>query len=395
MANMVDYLAWRGDLSLDVSPWNEVDALLMANLCYLDFRDVDRDGGLTLAEAKRMDRLLDGTNPLQQNRRKQFETMAETTRFGGVRMHHYIALTDPAQNLQFSATCYDLPDGTLCVAFRGTDGTFVGWKEDFNMSFQPTVPAHEAAMFYLRKASELDGRHIRLTGHSKGGNLAVYAAACSDHALQNRIVEIHTFDGPGMDPEVFQSEGYRRILGKIRSFVPQTSIVGMMMEYHRVYTVVRSSASGISQHDPLTWQVYGPRFETMEKIDENAEVISDTLHEWLEKTDRSEREQMVDAVFGVLENTKATSVSEMMGERLRSLTGMALGAKELNPESRKSVMRLVGLMLTLGFGNLTERYLQKRQEAKAEAAENRQARQEKPQEAPGGAEKPEKNGNKA
>ena len=130
----------------------------------------------------------------------------------------------------------------------------------------------------------------------------------------------------------------------------------MMMEYHRNYTVVKSDASGISQHDPLTWQIYGPRFETLEKIDANAETISDTLHEWLEQTNRKERSVMVDSLFGLLENTKATSVAEMKEDRLRILTGVAKGTRELDPVSRKAVARLVGLFLGLGFENLAERY---------------------------------------
>ena len=179
------------------------------------------------------------------------------------------------------------------------------------------------------------------------------------------MTEIYSFDGPGMDPEVFQSEGYRQIEKKIRSFVPQTSIVGMLMEYHRTYTVVKSAVSGIMQHDPLTWQVYGPRFETVEKIDENAELVSDTLHEWLDKTERKDRARMVNSLFGLLENTKVTSLAEMKGDRLKTLTGVAVGTLELDPESRKAVTKLLGLFLALGFGNLAERYRQKRAEEKA------------------------------
>ncbi len=368
LANLMDYMAWRGEFGLDASPWNEVDALAMANLSYIDFEGITDGVGRTLAEAKRMELARAADTAGFEGQKAQFEAMADSRRFGEIRMHHFISLTDAEKQIQFSATCYDLPDGTLCIAFRGTDGTFVGWREDFNMSWQSTVPAQEAAVLYLTRAAELDQRPIRLVGHSKGGNLAAYAAACCEAKVQDRLLEICSFDGPGMDPEIFSGAGYQRIAGRIRSFVPQTSVVGMLMEYHRNYTVVFSDASGISQHDPLTWQVLGSRFVTREKIDETAEMIRDTLHEWLVKKDREERGEMVGTLFDLFETTKATTLREIRGERLRSLTSVALGTRDMDPHSRKAIAKLVGLFLSLGFDNLAERYRLKRGEPKAEPA---------------------------
>ena len=357
MANLMDYMAWRGDLRMTAAPWNPVDALMFANLCYLNFHGIGDQRGWSLAEAKRLELQEESPIANYEGRKAQFEAMADTVRFGEIRMHHYISVTDGEQTVQFSATCYDLPDGTLLIGFRGTDGTFVGWREDFNMSWQSTVPAQEAAVYYLERAAEMDSRPIRLVGHSKGGNLAAYAAACCSPETQARLDAVYSFDGPGMDPEVFASEGYARVAGRIHSFVPQTSIVGMMMEYHRVYTVVQSDASGISQHDPMTWQVLGAGFETLPEIDENAELISDTLHEWLDKTERSERAEMVDTLFNLLENnTRSTHFNEPLGDRLKTLTGVALGSRDLSAESRKALGKLIGLFFTLGFGNLAERY---------------------------------------
>ncbi|MBR2824534.1 MAG: DUF2974 domain-containing protein [Clostridia bacterium] len=356
MANLMDYLTWRGDLDMGRDPWNHVDALAMANLCYLDFQGISDERGWPLAEARKrqMDQVTAVAN--YEGRYHQFLAMAETRRFGVIRMHHFLSLTDEEEGLQFSATCYDLPDGTLCIGFRGTDGTFVGWREDFNMSFQTTVPAQEAAVLYLARAAEMDSRPIRLVGHSKGGNLAVYAAARSVPEVQDRLLQVYSFDGPGMDQEIFDSEGYARVADRICSFVPQSSIVGMLMAYYPKYTVVKSSASGIAQHDPLTWMVQGAKFETMEKIDKNAETISDTLHDLLKKTNRGERAAAVNALFGILENTQVSTFSEMKGEWLRSITGVAQGTRDLSSDARKAVTKLVGLFLSQGFGNLAEKY---------------------------------------
>lgn len=369
MANLMDYLVWRGEFDFSQTPWNEVDALMMANLCYLNFHGIDDERGWTLAEARRQDLVRETLVTLFHGRKAQFEAMADSRRFGDIRMHHFINATDDVREVQFSATCYDLPDGTLCIGFRGTDGTFVGWREDFNMSYRSPVPAQEAAVRYLEKAAELDGRPIRLTGHSKGGNLAMYAAACCSPEVQERLMDIWSFDGPGMNPEVFCSENYQRIAGKIRSFVPQTSVIGMLMSYPIPYTVVLSNTSNaFLQHDPLRWQVYGPRFETRERIDEAAEMIRDTFHEWLEKSAPEERSQMVDSLFDLLEATQTDNFSDMKNDGFRSVLAMMAGTRDMNQEARRNVIKMGKLFLSLGFGTLADRYRLKMPVWKTEGA---------------------------
>ena len=367
MANLIDYVAWRGDLHFDAAPWNEADALLLATLSYLTFHGMDDARGWTLAEAKRLELLQDSTDTYFPERKKMFLAMADSPRFGDVRMSHFISVTDEAQEMQFSAACFDLPDGTLCVAFRGTDNSLIGWREDFNMSLLKPVPAQEAAVYYLINAAKMDSRGIRIVGHSKGGNLAAYAAANAPAEVQDRILEAFSFDGPGMSPTVFASEGYRRIVPKIRSYVPQTSIVGMMMEYHREYTVVRSSAAGIQQHDPLTWQVYGPRFERAEEIDETARTISDTLHDWLNLSDEKQRAAFLQAAYQMIESTRATTVSEIMAEKIKTLRSMVAGSRDLDPEQKKQFNKLTALFFSAGMGNVIEHVLPRRPEENQES----------------------------
>ena len=177
MANIVDYLAWRGDISLEVSPWNELDGLLMAVLSYLNFHGVQDHRGWTLEEAKRIDLLIGDGGASFEGRKKVFEAMADSARFSGCRMHHFIARTDEELSMQFSAECLDLPDGTMCVAFRGTDNTLVGWREDFNMAYQTQVPAQAAAAYEGNRREDPPGGPqqgrkpggvCRLQGNQKG-----------------------------------------------------------------------------------------------------------------------------------------------------------------------------------------------------------------------------------
>ena len=355
MANLIDYLAWRGEFPLSVSPWNEVDSLLCAELSYLNFHGMEDHRGWTLREAKRIDLLMDSDHSLFADRKKVFEQMAESIRFGECRMHHFIALTDEELGIQFSAMCLDLPDDTMAVVFRGTDNTLVGWREDFMMAYQTRVPAQEAAAYYLARAAKVTDRPIRLMGHSKGGNLAVFAAASVSPRIQERIGTIWSFDGPGMNLEMTRSKGFEQIRDKIRSYIPQTSIIGLLMEYYKPYTVVRSSARGIEQHEPLTWQVYGGHFEEMDSIDRAASVTCETLHECLTNSTPEQREVFVDALFRMADGANVTTMTDLLNEKLKSLWKMAGNRKEVTPEERRVFTRLLAQAVALGFGNVVER----------------------------------------
>ena len=355
MANLNDYLVWRGDFSLDAGPWNEIDALLLSVLSYLNFHGVQDHRGWTLREAKRADQLIDNPDASFAPRRKMFSLMADSNRFGDCRMHHQIAITDEDLHMQFSALCVDLPDGTMAVAFRGTDNTLIGWREDFNMAYQTRVPGQETAAYYLAQAAKYTDRPLRLMGHSKGGNLAVYAATNVNKRIQDRIEAIWSFDGPGMNMEMAGSEGYGRIRGKIRSFIPQTSIIGLLMEYYKPYTVVRSTAKGLDQHDPMTWQIYGGRFEEMPCIDRTAGLVSETLREWLTNSKPEQRATFVDTLFKLADNTKATKMSDLLNEKFKTFRKMFGGRKDIDPETRRVFTRLIAQGVSLGFGNVVER----------------------------------------
>ena len=354
MANIVDYLVWRGELSLEASPWNAIDGLLMATLSYLNFHGIQDARGWTMREAKRLDLVIESPDASFQPRKDAFNGMADSIRFGKSRMHHFIAMTDETSSMQFSAMCIDLPDGTMAIAFRGTDNTLVGWREDFDMAYRTWVPGQEAAAYYLTQAANITDRPLRLAGHSKGGNLAVYAASAVPADIQNRIEGIWSYDGPGMNRQISAGEGYQRIRDKIHSYIPQTSIIGLLMDYYTPYTVVHSVATGLSQHDPMSWQVYGPKFEEMESIDRKAEIVCETFHEWLQNSTPEQRGTFVDTLFKMADTTNATKMSELLNEKFRSFRKMYGGRKELDPETRRVFNRLMAQAVTLWFGNVVD-----------------------------------------
>lgn len=356
MPNMMDYLTWRGDLTLRQASWNLVDSLLMASLSYNPFQDTVSDPqGKTLRECAPLLGLenMTGGQYFQQWRALLF-AMAESERFGGMRLHDYVNEVDEERIIQFSALTAEMEDGSTFVAFRGTDNTLVGWREDFHMSFETPVPAQVEALAYLRRQAERTERPLRVAGHSKGGNLAAYAAAHLPPEFQRRILSVCSFDGPGLDEDTMNSPGYERIRPVLHSVLPQSSIVGLLMHYHPDYLVVRSTAVSILQHDAFTWQVRGTGFEELRQVDAASRIMDETLHAWLQNASPEQRRRFVDAMFEILNATHAETIAEMSNEKFRSALSMIQATRDMDPETRRMFNHLIGEFLRLGAGNVWE-----------------------------------------
>lgn len=305
MADFFDYLLWRGDLPMDAVPPGPVDTLILSELCYLDFSGVVREDFLYPVPLKvASDAFL--SLPDRENRvrvKKDLELLeqcAATERFGNLRLVFYRSELLPQLQSQFAAVTWLLPGSRALITFRGTDMSLAGWKEDFNMSFQPFVPAQEKALRYLEAFARCHSGGIALAGHSKGGNMAVYAAAQAQPELQERITAVHNHDGPGFPRSMMSDPGYRAMLPKIRTFVPQSSVVGMLLEHEEPYTVIKSRQLSLLQHEPFSWEVLGGGFVTMEQVDDGSRFLDKTIKTWLAETTPEERNEFVDAVYELL-----------------------------------------------------------------------------------------------
>ncbi|MGN1231379.1 MAG: DUF2974 domain-containing protein, partial [Anaerotignum sp.] len=223
--------------------------------------------------------------------------LAESQRFSQMELCGYVNKLDFAAEKQFSALTIRTGDGMAFVAYRGTDSSSVGWKEDFNMSFMDTVPAQQEAGIYLCQAAEHFKGRLRVGGHSKGGNLAVFAAAMCPAEVQERIVAVYNHDGPGFREGMLQRVGYRAILPRVQTFVPQSSVIGMLLEHEEEYVVIRSSQKGIMQHDPYSWEILGKDFVRLEALSEESRLLDRTVKAWLNDLPEEQREKFVDAVY--------------------------------------------------------------------------------------------------
>ena len=351
MADIFDYIIWRGDLTFDQAPLNCVDSLIFSQMAYFPFDGLwgsDEDGEITLAEAQARlwHRMEQRETPRFQMEKdlKLFPAMARSRRFGSLKLRDFVNRIDLAQEKQFAAITVLLPEGAF-IAYRGTDNTLVGWNEDFNMSFTTPVPAQiDAAKYFAQAASRIPGK-IWLGGHSKGGNLAVYAGLFCEDVLRERIAVVYSNDGPGFDGSVVKKEMFQLLEGRLHSFVPQSSVIGLLMEHEEDYVVVHSRQIGILQHDLYSWDVEGPDFVRLDAVKDSSLFLDQTIKEWLTRLEPSRREAFVDAVFRILGSTNANSFSEMKQDILKNSGIILKSVASLDHETRNMVLEVISVLL--------------------------------------------------
>lgn len=319
---IVDYVE-RTFVSFSDLPVNEVDSLAFCQLAYLrigeTFPDATTGEGRLLRDlfqAENLERLYGGLRDPKSNVRL-IAAFASSPRFREVRVCRYVNDIDADRGIQFSATCFLLPNGDTFVAFRGTDMTIVGWKEDFNLAVSYPVPAQIESLAYLLECAKATTGNLFVGGHSKGGNLATYCSMNAPAKVHDRIVRVFDHDGPGFYEEVVESDAFVALIPKVSKTVPQLSVFGQLFETVPVMKVVQSNGIGaLMQHDPYTWlvDVENASFVDRGKLDAAADYGRRTLDDWLRSMDVDERERFIEAFFLVCSSGGATGFGE--GEKV-------------------------------------------------------------------------------
>lgn len=358
MTDVFDYLHWRGDLPIQLIPMNEVDGMIFARIAYLPFEAFDvLHGETSVADAAAA--LLTADDPDGRIRPKNdaplLRALCESGRFGGIAIVGFENKTDTVTQTQFAAVTLRLPDGSICISFRGTDNTLVGWKEDFNMSFVCPVAGQVLAVEYLeRTARQFPGTGITVLGHSKGGNFAVYAAAFCKAETQARIRAVYNYDGPGFDEKVLSADGYKAICGRISTFVPQSSVVGMLLGHEEAYTIVHSEQVGILQHDLFSWEVRRDSFAHLETVDNSSRFVNYTLKNWIAEMDYGQREAFTDAIYTILTETNASTLHELSASWFDSAKSVAKSLGSLDEPTRKAITTALSLLAKSARSGLTQ-----------------------------------------
>ena len=349
---LLDYLKWRNDVPLSVSPFNEVDNVIFSYLSYIDFRDLKEDwnGFFDLRDLFRdfcekysLEEIMN-TGEFTERAPLLLQEMMEGERFSATKVGYYAEDFDKDKVKQFAALVFLLPDGRNYISFRGTDKTITGWKEDFLLSCQSeTAGAKEAVEYFNKIAPVLEGELI-LGGHSKGGNFAMYAAAFCEAEYKERIVQVYNNDGPGFREEVIQTPEFQEILPKISTIAPQSSIIGQLLSNPAKQHVIHSTAKGILQHDAMTWEAEKDSLVSSE-LDELSEYTKTTLGSWLESMDDATRESLCTTAFSLIESTKSETFIEFSGNLMKNMETIWKEMGKLPEEKKKEIMNALSNLM--------------------------------------------------
>lgn len=333
MANIIDYVKWRGDISFNDCSFNEIDALIFAELSYVPFEDLVpasiASKGIPLSVlAEKYFSLHYDSNKLgailpTESILELFRLSASSNRFAEVLARGFVNEIDIKVEKQFSAMCFDIGKSTTVITFRGTDDTIIGWKEDFNMAFFTPIPAQKQAVDYLSSViSRGNKEQYYVCGHSKGGNLAAYSSLKVDKKQQNKIEAVYNFDGPGFRQSFLEAEKNNPITPKLYKICPQGAIIGAIFDSMEDMRYVKSNARGLYQHDAFTWEVLGKEFVDALNPSKASVDFHDTLNSWVGTLSDKERVEFVEALYKILTANDTATLTDIASDKKSFLKGV-------------------------------------------------------------------------
>ena len=360
MKNMLDYIKEFGHVSFEERAFSEIDALVLTELEYLPLEKVvpsDENGEnfVTVKEIaeymqEHKQELFD-ENPMMitEERHEVSQVIADAPRFQSLKFFGVVSEWDKDTTKQFAAVTVEVEPSVRLVVFRGTDETLIGWKEDFLMTYSPLVAAQTDAKEYLAKQASLWDGDLMISGHSKGGNLAIYAAATQVEDVQLRIVDIFCFDSPGLYRSVLETKGYQNIVPLAMRYIPQDSLVGLMLESEVPYVIVKSNATGAMQHSAMTWEIEDGQFIKMEKLTKNSQLNDQTFKKWTESVSDEELELFWNVFFELLFSVGIDTVNDLYGEFMHYVQEFLKAAGNMDEEKRELLTRIALLLVSTRF----------------------------------------------
>ena len=366
MGNVFDYLDWRGDVPFRIDPFNEADNLVLSVLAYTKFDDILNGEGFQRGMGIRelSDAYL-SVHPDDETGEKGgfshlaaqlLKKLAVSERFSSLVLSDYTNLVSKDQSEQMSAVTCQVGDGTIYVSFRGTDNSLIGWKEDFLLAYTSQTSGQKHAAEYLSKVGLCSNLPLRVGGHSKGGNLAVYAAAFCAEEVRSKIVEVYSNDGPGFLQEVVDTPEYAAVCPKVRGFIPEEALFGILLENTFPQKIVHSSRKGIMQHDAFSWEIRRNRFEEASEISDGSRYFDKTITAWINELTPENRKEFVDTVFEVLESPGSATFAELNQSKLKNYSGIVKAVFDLDKDRRDSAMKVLGVLVRNGKNTMLDEF---------------------------------------
>ena len=358
---MIEYLKEYGQIPLAEEGMNEVDSLILCQLSYLKFEGLvpeikENAASVSLQQVAQLadEKLLFADERYEKSNRALFEGMVGSKRFGNMKLNCYVNIVEKEWETQFSAITFLLEDGTIYVAFRGTDETIVGWKEDFNMIHQYPIPGQSYAVKYLNMVADRIRQPLYVGGHSKGGNLAIYSAMKCKPDIQDKIIRVYNMDGPGFRREVLEECGYDKIADRVVKILPHSSFFGMLFEWDMRYKVVESNSFGLMQHDPFSWQVVEGRFVVAHQVYESLRLMDHTVTDWLLQLEKEQAKKFFDTLFNIVGATQADDLITLAANPKESLKRVRAAYKEVDDETKKMLKFTLQSLTKLAGDTLKE-----------------------------------------
>ena len=348
MKNIIDYA--KNELrTFNEKKFNSIDSLILSQISYivLDGLVNNIDGtneAITFKDLLKAEFFykMFNTIPYSKSTKELLFHISANPRFRDIKINYYISKIDKFSEKQFSATTFILDNTYAYVAFRGTDYSIVGWKEDFNMAFITPIPSQLEGVKYLNTIAKLIPHRLYVGGHSKGGNIAVYASMNCEPDTLERIEVIFSHDGPGFRADIIESNNFKKIQNKINKTIPYSSLIGMFLENHEEYNIVKSNKfSGLKQHDPLSWEIKNSDFIYLEKISQSSKYTYKALHKWLSEVDNEKRKIFIDALFSIFTSTKEENFIEISKNLREYMPLMIYSIKNMDKEIKSLIIKFI------------------------------------------------------
>lgn len=355
--NILEYIETACDsLSSEI---NEIDALILSQSSYFDFENYQQgrmDEPFSLNDFFHDLELPEPPGFMAKKNYKLLQAMAHSRRFKSLRVISIVSRSDPLKEMQFAAVTYELDAQTLFVSFRGTDSTLIGWKDDFNMAFQEHTATQISGKDYLEHIlSSHRDKTAYVGGHSKGGNIAIYASMFCDDALKHQIRDVYDFDGPGFHDKIVKSVNYQILSPSIRKYIPQSSVVGILLNSEENVEIIKSTQRGVFQHDAFSWEIDDQCLKRVHDLTFTSHKFRSTLNTWLEDVNEDQRKLVINSFYSVIADLNIVDFNDFKQiTSFSTIRKLINGYNNLDADLKKYTFHLVRQFIIIGIAEMTQ-----------------------------------------